>query len=144
MSALVLAAIDLAHPVHHATILQKAARMAEVEEAGIAVVTVIPDFGMSIVGSFFEEGAEQKALNDAGESLHAATNQVLGAEVSARINHIVRHGTAYEQILDAATKHGATLIIMGAHRPNFKDYLIGPNAARVVRHSKCSVLVLRD
>lgn len=144
MSALVLTAIDLAHPTHHATILQKAARMAEVEGAAIAVVTVIPDFGMSIVGSFFEDGAEQKALNEAGDSLHAITAEVFGAETSAQVKHIVRHGTAYEQILDAATKHEATLIIMGAHRPNFQDYLIGPNAARVVRHSKCSVLVLRD
>jgi nucleotide-binding universal stress UspA family protein len=38
----------------------------------------------------------------------------------------------------------ATLIVMGAHRPAFQDYLIGPNAARVVRHAKCSVLVLCD
>lgn len=144
MSALVLAAIDLSHPDHHARLLQKAARMAEAEQAGLAVVTVIPDFGMSIVGSFFEDGAEQKALNAAGESLHAITAEVLGAEAVALVTHIVRHGTAYEQILDAAAEHGATLIIMGAHRPNFKDYLIGPNAARVVRHSKCSVLVLRD
>lgn len=144
MSALVLAAIDLAHPDHHATILKRAARMAELEDTGIAVVTVIPDFGMSIVGSFFEDGAEQKALNAAGETLHTVTAQVLGTQASAQVTHIVRHGTAYEQILVAAHEHSATLIIMGAHRPNFQDYLIGPNAARVVRHSKCSVLVLRD
>lgn len=144
MSALVLAAIDLAHPEHHATILHKAARMAEMDGAALAVVTVIPDFGMSIVGSFFKEGAEQDALTNARDGVRAVTAAVLGPEESARVKHIVRHGTAYEQILDAAGKHGATLIIMGAHRPNFQDYLIGPNAARVVRHSTCSVLVLRD
>lgn len=33
---------------------------------------------------------------------------------------------------------------MAAHRPALKDYLLGPNAARVVRHSNCSVLVVRD
>lgn len=144
MSALVLAAIDLSHPEHHAPILHRAARMAEMEAASPGVVTVIPDFGMSIVGSFFEEGAERKALQGARDSLHAITEQVLGEAASASAKHIVRHGTAYEQILDAAAKHGATLIIMGAHRPNFQDYLIGPNAARVVRHANCSVLVLRD
>lgn len=144
MSALVLAAIDLAHPDHHGVIVQKAVRMAEMDGAALAVVTVIPDFGMSIVGSFFEAGAEQKALHAAGESLHAITAEVLGENESKRVKHIVRHGTAYEQILDTAQAEDATLIIMGAHRPNFQDYLIGPNAARVVRHSKCSVLVLRD
>ncbi|MEP3300223.1 MAG: universal stress protein, partial [Pseudoruegeria sp.] len=37
----------------------------------------------------------------------------------------------------------ADLIVIGAHRPDFKDYLLGPNAARVVRHSECSVYVVR-
>ncbi|MBY4892181.1 universal stress protein [Rhodobacteraceae bacterium N5(2021)] len=144
MSALVLAALDLAHPDHHATLLHKTAQMADLEGADIAVVTVIPDFGMSIVGSFFKEGAEQEALEAAAASLHAVTQDILGQGASARVKHIVRHGTAYEEILDAAEKHGATLIVMGAHRPNFQDYLMGPNAARVARHAKCSVLVLRD
>ncbi len=33
---------------------------------------------------------------------------------------------------------------IGSHRPELKDYLLGPNAARVVRHANCSVLVVRD
>jgi len=144
MSGIVLAAIDLAHPEHHTSILTKAASMAEIDDASIAVVTVIPDFGMSIVGSFFEEGAEQKALNDAGVALHEIVSQVLGAEKAAQIKHVVLHGTAYEEILEAARDINAQLIVMGAHRPNFQDYLIGPNASRVVRHSRCSVLILRD
>lgn len=144
MNGLVLTAIDLAHPEHHAALLSKAAAMAQMDGAALAVATVIPDFGMSIVGSFFEEGAEKKALSDAATSLHAITAEVLGAEASASTTHIVRHGTAYDEILASAQKHGATLIVIGAHRPNFRDYLIGPNAARVVRHSKCSVFVVRD
>jgi universal stress protein F len=144
MSGLVLVAIDLAHPEHHTALLSKAAAMAKMDDAGLAVATVIPDFGMSIVGSFFEEGAEQKALKDAAKALHAVTDQALGPDASGQVTHIISHGTAYDEILSAAAKHEATLIVMGAHSPNFQDYLIGPNAARVVRHSKCSVLVVRD
>jgi universal stress protein F len=144
MTDYVLTAIDLAHPEHHASILGKTVAIANMEGATVAVVTVIPDFGMSIVGSFFEEGAEQKALKNAAESLHDIVAGILGETADAEIKHIVRHGTAYEQILETAEMLEATLIVMGAHRPNFQDYLIGPNAARVVRHSKCSVLVLRD
>ena len=33
---------------------------------------------------------------------------------------------------------------MSANRPELKDYLLGPNAARVVRHSDVSVLVVRE
>jgi len=36
------------------------------------------------------------------------------------------------------------LIEMSAHRPEFKDYVIGPNAARVLRHATQSVFVARD
>ena len=33
---------------------------------------------------------------------------------------------------------------MASHRPELRDYLIGPNAARVMRHADASVLVVRE
>lgn len=59
------------------------------------------------------------------------------------ITQAVRQGTVYREILEEAKKIGADLIVMASHRPELKDYLIGPNAARVVRHAFCSVLVVR-
>ena len=53
-------------------------------------------------------------------------------------------GTVYEVILKMAKKTNCDLIVIGAHRPELKDYLLGPNAARVVRHADCSVMVVRD
>lgn len=144
MSNVVLAAIDLQHPEHHAAILSKAARMAEMDSARIAVVTVVPGFGMSIVGSFFEEGAAQAALDAAAGTLHQVVANAFNTDASAEVKHILRSGTAYEQILETATEFEPELIVMRAHRPDLKDYILGPNAARVVRHSSCSVLVLRD
>ena len=144
MTETVLAAIDLSNPEHHAQILQNARRMAHLDNANLAVVSVIPDFGMSIVSTYFEEGAERKALDDAAAALHRAVIDVLGPEADANIKHIVRHGSVYQEILSAAKNLDTTLIIMGAHRPNFQDYLLGPNTARVVRHATCSVLVLRE
>jgi nucleotide-binding universal stress UspA family protein len=46
------------------------------------------------------------------------------------------------KILDASNRFGADLILMASHRPELKDYLLGPNASRVVRHAQCSVLVV--
>ena len=40
-------------------------------------------------------------------------------------------------------KAGADLIVVGSHRPAMKDYLLGTNAAPVVRHATCSMLVAR-
>ncbi|MEJ6387881.1 universal stress protein [Gymnodinialimonas ulvae] len=143
MTQYTLAAIDLAHPAHHALILAKAAQLADMEGNTLAVVTVIPDFGMSIVGSFFQDGAEQKALEEANQALHKVTEDVLGPDLHAQIKHMVCHGTAYEQILNIAGEIGAAQIVMAAHRPDFQDYLIGSTAARVARHAKCSVTILR-
>ena len=47
------------------------------------------------------------------------------------------------RILELAEKEKADLIIIGSHRPDFTNYLIGATADRVVRHAECSVLVDR-
>jgi len=46
--------------------------------------------------------------------------------------------------LAVAEEAVADLIVVGSHRPAMKDYLLGTNAARVVRHARCSVLVARE
>ena len=60
-------------------------------------------------------------------------------------NVLVTHGASiYAEILGAAEEAEADLVVVGSHRPAMKDYLLGTNAARVVRHACCSVLVARD
>ena len=60
-------------------------------------------------------------------------------------NILVRHGASiYAEILGAAEEAEADLVVVGSHRPAMKDYLLGTNAARVVGHARCSVLVARD
>jgi|TARA_B110000046_G_C13020771_1_gene411040 nucleotide-binding universal stress UspA family protein len=46
-------------------------------------------------------------------------------------------------IIDYAEEIGADCIIVGSHKPGLRDYLLGSTAARVARHAKCSVHVLR-
>jgi nucleotide-binding universal stress UspA family protein len=60
-------------------------------------------------------------------------------------NILVTHGASiYAENLGVAEEAGADLIVVGSHPPAMKDYLLGTNAARVVRHARCSVLVARD
>jgi nucleotide-binding universal stress UspA family protein len=60
-------------------------------------------------------------------------------------NILVTHGASiYAEILGVAEEAGADLVVVGSHRPAMKDYLLGTNAARVVRHARCSVLVARE
>lgn len=55
----------------------------------------------------------------------------------------VMHGRVYDQIITAANKLGVDAIVMASHTPELSDYLLGPNSARVVRHAKQSVFVVR-
>jgi nucleotide-binding universal stress UspA family protein len=60
-------------------------------------------------------------------------------------NILVTHGTSiYAEILAVAEEAEADLVVVGSDRPAMKGYLLGTNAARVVRHARCSVLVARD
>lgn len=52
-------------------------------------------------------------------------------------------GQPAREILKVAEQEHADLIIIGSHRPDFYNYLIGATADRVVRHATCSVLVDR-
>jgi nucleotide-binding universal stress UspA family protein len=73
--------------------------------------------------------------------LHAFTKAHVPADIRHR--HIVGHGSIYREILRYADVAKADLIILAAATPGPEDFLIGPNAARVVRHAKISVLVVR-
>ncbi len=55
----------------------------------------------------------------------------------------VLRGRPGPAILDYAEENDIDLIIMASHKPELMDYLIGSTAARVVRHAKCSVMVIR-
>ncbi len=138
----VLLAVDLNHDSSWAKALPMALGHCRAFGAALHVMTVVPDMGMAIVGSFFPSDFEAKAIARATEELHALTAEHVPAGTKA--HHIVASGTIYREILSAADQVGADLIIMSARRPELEDYLLGPNAARVVRHARCSVLVVRD
>lgn len=55
----------------------------------------------------------------------------------------LREGNPANEILKLAEEIEADCIVIASHRPGFGDYLIGSTAARVVRHARCSVMVLR-
>lgn len=109
--------------------------------AQLHLMTVVPDFGMSIISQYFPNKAEDTILEGAREALHKFSEEHIPGDI--KVQHIVAQGTVYEVIIDTAKRLDCDLILMAAHRPELKDYLLGPNSARVVRHSDCSVLVVR-
>lgn len=137
----VLLPVDLSSPPSWEKALPAALRLCQPEKGVLHVATVVPDFGMSVVGAYFEKGFEQRALHEVGEKLTAWVSEHVpeGTEVHPH----VLHGRIYDEIIEAANRLDVDAIVMGSHAPDLSDYLLGPNAARVVRHARQSVFVVR-
>ncbi|MEO3386959.1 universal stress protein [Mesorhizobium sp. CAU 1741] len=138
----ILVSVDLGDVEGERATINTAVDYAKVFGATLHVMTVVPDYGMSIVGGFFPKEHEKQAIQLANEALHRYTAEQVPEGVRHR--HIVGHGSIYREILRYAGVVDADLIVLSAGRSGPEDYLIGPNAARVVRHAKTSVLVVRD
>lgn len=123
--------------------LKVAAGIARAFGARLDVVTVIPDFGVGEVSSYFPAGFQDTARDTARTALIEHVGQVLGAEANAAVRHEVAVGKVYAEVLRVAEEAGSDLIVVGSHDPGLRDYLIGSNASRIVRHAPCSVHVVR-
>lgn len=137
----ILYPVDINEDCGTSQVLSVVIEQAKAFDAKVHVVTVIPDYGMSIVSQYFPKNASEEVIQAITDKLHAFTKEHIPSDIT--VQHIITQGTVYEAIIDAANKVNADLIVMAAHRPELKDYLLGPNAARVVRHSDRSVLVVR-
>ncbi len=136
----ILVPVDLADPAHYADALETAGLFARQYGATVRLVTVLPVMP-SVVADFVPADAHSKIADDAQAQLNGILADLdLG---SGKGEAEVREGPVYHEILEDAEEHGADLIVMGSHRPAMATYLLGSNAARIVRHAPCSVMVLR-
>lgn len=135
----ILVAVDLTVETDTAKLLGRARALKDTWGSDVHVVSVLPDAGFAIVAAQLAPGSDKAALAGAKGQLQIALRE---AGLDAALH--VRTGTIYDQVIQLADTLGTDLILIGAHRPELKDYLLGSNAARVVRHSNRSVLVVRD
>lgn len=138
----ILVPVDLSDDAQAHRVIDIAEGMASKDDGELHIVTVVPTFNMSIVGSHFPEDYEQVTLEKVKHVLKTSLDKRNEKGVAIK-GHVV-HGTIYDEIMKAADKLECDLIVMASHRPELKDYLLGPNAARVVRHANQSVFVVRD
>ncbi|WP_194098370.1 universal stress protein [Marivivens aquimaris] len=141
MANSILLTVDLSEEAASLSPLKEALRLLD-DNGTMHIIAVLPDFGMAQVSGFFKQDFEKDALKAFGNKLKSWVNTNIPDGIDVRPH--VTHGTVYDEILRAADKLAVDTIVMGALRPEFSDYLLGPNAARVVRHAKQSVYVVRN
>ena len=136
----ILVPVDLAEMNISKAAIEQAAELATQSGGVVRLVNVqslLPASFMDYVPADFDAQMKdnaQKSLN------HVADHVPLPRE---RISTVVRTGGVYPEILSEADASGADLIVIGSHRPAMSTYLLGSNAKTIVRHAKCSVLVVR-
>lgn len=141
MTKTILLAVDVNDPKGAERPAEKALELAKALGAKLHVMNVVPDFGMAVVGMYFTKDHNAKMLQEANKALTDwAKDRFDNVDVSLSIDQ----GTVYEQVLKEAGALDADIIVVGAHKSQLQDYLIGPNAARIARHAKQSVFVVRD
>lgn len=138
----VLLAVDLGEDLSWQRALPESLNLLSSPDGVLHIMTVVPDFGMTIVGSFFPADYEKKALKEANERLHAFVADHVPK--GTKVQHIVKHGSPAEEILETAKQVPTDLIVIGSHRPGVDHALLGSVASKVVARATCSVLIVRE
>ncbi|MEO0329652.1 MAG: universal stress protein [Pseudomonadota bacterium] len=132
----ILIPVDMAHT-------EKAAQMIK---AAKCMASDDADFILTNIVQSAPSGAELSLPADFYEvSIKAAKSSLrkIAQEEGIEVKIEVHIGHPANDILNVANQLDVELIIVGSHRPDLKDYLIGSTAARIVRHAQCPVLVMR-
>jgi nucleotide-binding universal stress UspA family protein len=136
--------IDISDSSSWSTAFPTALALAKSFGSKLIVMTVVPDYvyGMSMLQQYFPKGWLDEVLQKAQNELAAVIKQYKVDQIE--VEQIVGRGAVYQSIIDTAERVvGADLIVLSASCPGKEEYLLGPNAAKVVRHAKVSVLVVR-
>ena len=136
----ILVAVDANNSGSAEKILRIAADIANSNSARLHVLSVISSAPV-VVSQHLPEGYEKMAMERTEQdlaTLAASVDLVQGDATSS-----ARFGGVYREILAHAEKTGVDLIIIGSNKRQPTDFLLGSNAARVVRHVPCSVFVVR-
>ena len=99
----------------------------------VHVVVPVPSYAHTYLPDDHEDHLRAEALERIKERIGEARD----AEA------VVLMGNPGPTINDYAEEIGADCIVIGSHKPELQDYLLGSTAARIVRHAPCSVHVLR-
>ncbi|WP_282045190.1 universal stress protein [Roseibium album] len=136
----ILVPVDPAEPGFAEDALSKAAQLARDYGAKIHLLGVCPEV-QSFVASQLPEGWQKREIDETTVILDK-----IGADLDVPTGAVdcrVRMGSVYHEVIEEAEQSGCDAVLMTSHKPGLSTYFIGSNAAHIVRHAPCSVVVLR-
>jgi nucleotide-binding universal stress UspA family protein len=127
----ILVPVDLADAGAAEKAMAVARHFARRDGAQLSVISVVPAWPEDL----------ERSPKDYQPELDAYLARVRG---DMAIDGTIKVGGSISgRIIEAIEDRHIDLVVMASHNPRVTDYLIGSNAAHVVLHAPCSVLVVR-
>ena len=137
----ILIPIDIDYPNTASIVYKRAARIAELDDAKIRLISVMPGFGMPIVASYISNEIHENAK----ERFKTAIEQFIKENCQESVTYRIRTGKNWEEIIKSADKWGADLIVVYHNRKREVNEVFSNSCSqRVMEHANCSVLRLRN
>jgi nucleotide-binding universal stress UspA family protein len=137
----ILVPIDIDYPETAAAVYQKAVEIGKLSNAEIRLISVMPGFGMPIVASYIPDEVRKEVTDRFEESLE----KFIKDHCDEPISHTVRTGKNWEEIIKAADKWEADLIVVHHNRRyEINEVFSRSCSQRVADNANCSVLRLRN
>ncbi len=134
--------IDLADKQSLKSVFPPALNFVNAFGSKIHLVHIMPNFGMKMV----EDYLPRHWMNDQKKKYNKIFEEIVEKYIPENIEvlyHIGR-GAIYDEVIKYSEAVNGDLIIISAVRQQLKDYMLGSNASKIVRHSSISVMVIRD
>ena len=104
------------------------------------VVTIIEPVDDSFISAFLPKNFDKSVVEEANKALHEFTQAHFPA--GSKVQHIVAHGTIYEEINRIAEEKSVDLIVMlASSKPQAKG--LSSNTVKVAHNTDKPVLILR-
>jgi len=125
-----------------------AVQMARLHGARIIAISVIQPFPFLPMGDSGvvvpDAGIYERQMNDAAERNIAKVGLAAQQAGVPYEGLVVMSPSPYEEIVEAAKKHGVDLIVMASHgRSGLNRLLLGSETQKVLSHTELPVLILR-
>lgn len=133
--------IDLSEKFSWQSVIPTVLNMVNSFDSKIHFVHIIPDYGMKMVEDYLPKSWVKDQKKKSEEHIEKVIAKYIPKEISTQF--FVGRGAVYDEIIQYSTSINADLIIVTAVRPQLRDYMLGPNASKIVRHAPTSVLVIR-
>ena len=141
MFSKILVPVDLSTENMTAKLCETANDLATKYGSEVKLFTVMPDYGMPLVASYFPEGAQQKLKSEMKQKLVDIADKYFSVPVECNLTQ----GKRRAAILKAIEDENPDLVMMGCRRKKSRrnQRLLGATGTVVSDRAGCSVMVVR-